>query len=213
MLAARSMKGCPSGGISIWVSCRLNCKGEQVDVPLAMAPANIQHVRLWAGRDKGGTMDILNVCIPPGWSLGVSDKTTSGNERDGDMILVCGDFNTSACDAINSSKIVIEDRSMGIPETAMSCPRSTKKAEAFTDLMFSNSLRFINDRSKSDGAVKANFDNGRSLSVIDYVIINVEAWPAVLDMAVVSRMESNHNPLAPNTAKCPRDRKHDKAGI
>ncbi|KAJ1214342.1 hypothetical protein NDU88_001961 [Pleurodeles waltl] len=104
----------------------------------------------------------------------------------------------SACDAINSSGIVREDRSMGIPETAMRCPKSTKQAEAFTDLMLSNGLRFVNDCSKSDGAVKATFDNGRSLSVIDYVIGNVEAWPAVLDMAVVSRMESGHNPLALN---------------
>ncbi|KAJ1118944.1 hypothetical protein NDU88_007131 [Pleurodeles waltl] len=162
-------------------------------------------------------MDILNVYIPPGWSPGVqliwkesstyisksrkgsvSDKTTSVHERDGDVILVCGDFNTSACDASNSSKIVIEDRSMGIPERAMSCPRSTKKAEAFTDLMLSNGLCFLTGRSKLDGAAKATFDNGRSLSVIDYVIVNVEAGPAVLDMAVVSRMESDYNPLALN---------------
>ncbi|KAJ1097952.1 hypothetical protein NDU88_003068 [Pleurodeles waltl] len=139
-------------------------------------------------------MDILNVYIPPGWSLwvqliwkecsaciskirkgSISDKTTSGHERDGDVILVCEDFNTPACDAINSSEIVIEDRSMRIPESAMSCPRSTKKAEAFTDLMLSNGLRFVNSRSKSDAAVKATFENGISLSVIDYVIVNVEA--------------------------------------
>ncbi|KAJ1137071.1 hypothetical protein NDU88_003484 [Pleurodeles waltl] len=69
---------------------------------------------------------------------------------------------------------------MGIPETAMNCPKSTKKAEAFSDLMLSNGLRFVNGRSKSEGAAKATFDNGRSQSVIDYVIVNVEAWPAVL---------------------------------
>ncbi|KAJ1193897.1 hypothetical protein NDU88_003193 [Pleurodeles waltl] len=103
-----------------------------------------------------------------------------------------------ACDAINSSEIVTEDWSLGIPETVVNCPKSTKKAEAFTDLMLSNGLRFVNGCSKSDGAAKATFDNGRSQSVIDYVIFNVEAWPAVLDMAVVSRIESDRNPLALN---------------
>ncbi|KAJ1091046.1 hypothetical protein NDU88_004174 [Pleurodeles waltl] len=216
MLAARSRKGRPSGGISIWAWCRLNCKAEQADVPFLMAPANIQHVRPWAGRDKGGAMDILNVYIPPGWSPGVqliwkerstyiskirkgsiSDKRISGYERDGDVILVCGDFNTS-CDAINSSEIVTEDRNMVIPEAAKSCPKSTKKAEAFTDLMLRNGLRFVNGLSKSDRAAKATFDNGRSLLVIDYVIVNGKVWPAVLDMAVVSRMENYHNPHALN---------------
>ncbi|KAJ1192438.1 hypothetical protein NDU88_001745 [Pleurodeles waltl] len=71
-----------------------------------------------------------------------------------------------------------------------------KKAEAFTDLMLNNGLRFVNGRSKSSGAAKAAFDNGRSQSVIDYVMVNVEAWSATLDMAVVSRIESDHDPLA-----------------
>ncbi|KAJ1097994.1 hypothetical protein NDU88_003110 [Pleurodeles waltl] len=119
-------------------------------------------------------------------------------DQDRDVILVSGDFNTLACDAINNSEIMTEDQSMGIPETTMNCPKSTKKAKAFTDLMLSNGLHFVNGRSKSGGAAKATFDNGRFQSVIYYVIVNVEAWPAILDMTVVSRIENDHNPLAVN---------------
>ncbi|KAJ1125825.1 hypothetical protein NDU88_004243 [Pleurodeles waltl] len=84
---------------------------------------------------------------------------------------------------------------MGIPEIAMSRFRSTKKAEAFTDLLLNNGLRFVNGRSKSDGAAKATFNNGKSTLIIDYVIINMEAWSSILDIAVVNRVESDHNPL------------------
>ncbi|KAJ1127383.1 hypothetical protein NDU88_005785 [Pleurodeles waltl] len=113
-------------------------------------------------------------------------------------MLVCGDFNTSGCDAINSSEIVTENLSMRIPETAMNCPKSTKKAEASTDLMLKNGLLFVNGCSKSDGAAKATFDHGRSQSVIDDVIVNVKAWSAILDMAVVSSIGRDHNPIALN---------------
>ncbi|KAJ1092153.1 hypothetical protein NDU88_005265 [Pleurodeles waltl] len=84
---------------------------------------------------------------------------------------------------------------MGILETALSCFKFAKKDEAFTDLLFNDSLRFVNGRSKSDGAAKATFNNGRSSLVIDYVIVNVEAWTSILDMTEVSRVESDHNPL------------------
>ncbi|KAJ1201691.1 hypothetical protein NDU88_005497 [Pleurodeles waltl] len=112
------------------------------------------------------------------------------------VMLICGDFNSSVCDTLNSHEILLEDRSMGIPETAMSFFKSTKKNnEAFTDLLSKNSLRFVNERLKSYGAAKATFNNGRSSSVTDYVIVKVEAWTSSLDMAVVRRVKSDRNPL------------------
>ncbi|KAJ1186015.1 hypothetical protein NDU88_002800 [Pleurodeles waltl] len=118
-----------------------------------------------------------------------------GYEGGRSEMLICGDFNSSVCDTINSNEILLEDRSMGISETAMSCFKPTKKAEAFTDLLLNNGLRFVNGPSKSDGAAKATFNNGRSSSVIDYVIVNVEAWTSILYMALVSKVESDYNPL------------------
>ncbi|KAJ1218008.1 hypothetical protein NDU88_005594 [Pleurodeles waltl] len=123
------------------------------------------------------------------------NKLMTGNERGRNVMLICGDFNTLSCDAINNSEILMQDRSLGIPETAMHCFKPTKKAEAFTDLLLNNCLRFANGHTKSDVAAKATFDNGRCSSVIDYVIVNVEARKSILDMAVVNRVENNHNPL------------------
>ncbi|KAJ1172951.1 hypothetical protein NDU88_004793 [Pleurodeles waltl] len=96
---------------------------------------------------------------------------------------------------MNSQEILLEDCSMGIPKTAMSCFKSTKKAEAFTNLLLNNGLCFVNGRSKTDGAANVTFINGKSSSIIDYVIVNMEAWSSILDMAVVSRVESDNNPL------------------
>ncbi|KAJ1105426.1 hypothetical protein NDU88_002832 [Pleurodeles waltl] len=121
-----------------------------------------------------------------------------GYERGRNVMLICGDFNTLACNAINNSETLMEDCNMEIPETAMSRFKSTKKAEAFTDRLLNNSICFVNGRSKSDGAAKATFDNARSSSVLDYGIVNEEAWKSILDMAVVSRVASDHNPLILN---------------
>ncbi|KAJ1175614.1 hypothetical protein NDU88_000901 [Pleurodeles waltl] len=102
-------------------------------------------------------------------------------------MLICGHFNTLACDAIYNSETLMEDRNLGIPETAMSCFKST-------DLLLNNDFRFVNGRSESDCAAKASFDNGSSSSVIDYV----ESWKSILNMTVVHRVEYDHNPLVVN---------------
>ncbi|KAJ1107185.1 hypothetical protein NDU88_004578 [Pleurodeles waltl] len=99
------------------------------------------------------------------------------------------------CGVINNCEILLEDHSMGIPETAMSHFKSTKNAKAFTDLLLNNSLRFVIGHSKSNGATKATFNNDKSTLIIDYVIINMEAWSSILDVAVVNRVECDYNPL------------------
>ncbi|KAJ1127850.1 hypothetical protein NDU88_006243 [Pleurodeles waltl] len=45
-------------------------------------------------------------------------------------------------------EILLEDHSMGIPETAMSHFKLKKKAQAFTDLLLNNGLCIVNGRSK-----------------------------------------------------------------
>ncbi|KAJ1209705.1 hypothetical protein NDU88_005078 [Pleurodeles waltl] len=89
----------------------------------------------------------------------------------------------------------MEDRSLGITESGVCCFKSTRKAEEFTDLLLNDQLRFVNGRTKADGAAKATFDNGRRSSVIDYVIVNVEALETILNIVVINRVESDHNPL------------------
>ncbi|KAJ1186883.1 hypothetical protein NDU88_003663 [Pleurodeles waltl] len=104
------------------------------------------------------------------------DKRAAGSIAEGTELILAGSLGFVPVD--EEAKVVEEK----ICENLCFRPKRQLSGLGFPRL--SNGLRFVNGRSKSDGAAKANFDNGRSQSVIDYFIVNVEAWPAILDMAV-----------------------------